>query len=109
MNKILPILLVVVLSGCGSNLLEKCADDDMYMSFDFPNMEYYLVKSDYEKCEAQHQLEIMYQGCLEDAIREKFYSQPLEVRLKNYTYERGFQRCEIQKSKYPETFTTKWK
>jgi len=29
MNKILPIILVVVLSGCSGNIIEKCADDSM--------------------------------------------------------------------------------
>ena len=30
MNKILPIILVVVLSGCGKSPLENCADKLMY-------------------------------------------------------------------------------
>lgn len=109
MNKILPIILVVVLSGCGNNvkptsleLLEKCADENGYVylwknrtfmkSIGFDRYCTGLAESD---CKT-HLIEFL-------------TTKPLSEKLSFRGYENIFQTCEVDKSNYPETFDARWK
>lgn len=107
MNKLLPILLAVVLSGCGGtskSALEKCADSvvkyqaSLYKGIELTNDEYGLCgnATDRVRCNMQ--------------TRQNVYkSRPLEIKLKDYSYEKRFKDCEYDKTTYPETFDAKWK
>jgi hypothetical protein len=111
MNKLLPILLAVVLSGCGGtssgtskSSLEICADSYvelhsfLYNKIELTNDEYGLCgnATDRVRCNMQ--------------TRQNVYkSRPLEIKLKDFRYEKDFQQCELNKNKYPETFKSKWK
>jgi hypothetical protein len=104
MNKLLPILLVVVLSGCGGNAkttLEKCADN---LTVDRWQNEYFMKSINYSK-ECRFDAE----ACHKQFIKDSFLTKPLSEKLTNWRYEETFQGCELSKSRYPETFKSKWK
>jgi hypothetical protein len=107
MNKLLPILLVVVLSGCSGNPLEKCADDGIKYEFKFfRDKGYILTDSEYQSCREYGNRN---SGCHNKIFRDRYLNQSLDIKLKDYRYTTAFKKCEIEKTKYPETFKSKWK
>jgi hypothetical protein len=105
MNKILPIILVVVLSGCGGNTkttLEKCADN---LTLGMWNNIYFMESINYsDDCRFEKD-----KKTCQRFIKDSFLTKPLSKRLTNRSYENKFQGCEAAKSNYPETFDAKWK
>ena len=112
MNKLLPILLVVVLSGCGGNAkipLENCADNQAVFPTSYGMRPLWkhrtFMKSlgFYEKCILKRK----HAECKQHL--NEFLTKPLSEKLSFSAYEYRFQICEDIKSDYPETFESKWK
>jgi hypothetical protein len=139
MNKLLPILLVVVLSGCGGNAkttLEKCADSTAEKegmswkltqreqdAIDMPEDEY---TSKYfgsgmraiKKAQEYNKEMYGYRNPFEDDLYgyknlRKFALIKSKVTLKdklsNDDYEYYFRQCEDNQSRHPKTFDARWK
>ena len=124
MNKLLPILLVVVLSGCGSSpdvTLEKCADVEfkeiMLWNFNTTQKKFLaMTYSEYIEYAEKNLSNI--RGLSDEAFRgvkkmekekNEFYKKTLSQKLESKRYTDMYKKCEIDKSKYPETFNAKWK
>lgn len=119
MNKLLPILLVVVLSGCGGELktpLENCADDKMGLSIQYES--YYndiltMPKKEFIKKYTKFDDIVMYNRAELHAIvykqNSKIRGLSLKSKLEHKEYEKYFKKCERERKGYPATFDAKWK
>ena len=105
MNKLLPILLVVVLSGCGGEVkspLEKCADNHtLALWSDVKFMKSINFHNDCVKDKYHRQ-------CNQQFIKDNFLTKPLSKKIIDRRYERGFKICEANRSRFPKTFDAKW-
>ena len=119
MNKLLPILLAVVLTGCGGEVkspLENCANVALNLNFELTEKEIdsiELSQDEYEKKWNTSFSDIMWRIYKNEAER-KVRIQPLQDltlkgKLENKIYERNFKKCERERRRYPETFDAKWK
>ena len=107
MKKFLVILSICLLTSCSGMPLEKCADDGMKYEFDFfRDKGYILTDSEYQSCREYGNRN---SGCHNKIFRDKYLNQSLDIKLKDYRYTAAFKNCEIEKTKYPETFKSKWK
>ena len=120
MNKILPIILVVVLSGCGGatkTALENCADSEIISKFSMDiydkdalsmSREEFNKKYDYTRPSPNN-----YTVSLRIAQRKhealSYLDAALKIKLTKKTYLKWFQNCEISKKAYPESFDARWK
>ena len=139
MNKLLPILLAVVLSGCGGNAkttLEKCADSTAEKkggiswkltqreqdAIDLSEDEYiskYFVKRMVERSKTQREdkYDFDFDSYIDDSFRYKTIKEfalikskaTLKDKLSNDDYEYYFRQCEDNQSRHPKTFDARWK
>ena len=124
MNKLLPILLVVVLSGCGNSpevTLEKCADYEfkeiMLWNFNktqkkFLSMTYpeYLEYADKNLSNIRGISDDMFKGVKNmEKHKKEFFQKTLSQKLKYNRYTDMYKICEAEQSEYPKTFDAKWK
>ena len=137
MNKTLPIILVVVLSGCSGNTktpLENCADaESNYNATDDaislqPEMMQEILNHFYSEglvgdSKAEERGEYLKSIKKQDyydkrvdkyiddhnSAKNRFYSMPVQKKLKNSRYFYSFVECEKKRDEYPMTFDTKWK
>jgi len=120
MNKLLPILIVVVLSGFvvkAKSPLENCADYSLNIDYELTQEDKELLvltvdelynkyrhSSDskfewkYKKHRLKHKLKYQHLNNLS-----------LEEKIKNKTYKTKYQKCEQQKKMFPLTFYDTWK
>ena len=131
MNKLLPILLVVVLSGCGGEVkttLEKCADfsmkydddvrlnatdkDVLEMSVDEFYNKYPSAQQPYYNSLEEWKLNVWERAKkgadLKISVYGNFFDKSLQDKLTNYKYETYFKYCEDERKPYPQTFDAKW-
>jgi hypothetical protein len=119
MNKLLPILLVVVLSGCAGEVkspLENCADKKVGLSVQYKShyddiltmSKYHFIKK-YPRFDDK----AMYNSAELNATiykqSNKLRGLSLKSKLEYEGYESAFKECEYEKSRFPETFKSKWK
>tara|TARA_Y100000389_G_scaffold175637_1_gene186560 strand:+ start:234 stop:593 length:360 start_codon:yes stop_codon:yes gene_type:complete len=119
MNKLLPILLVVVLSGCGGEIkppLENCTDSEL--AFNYILTEYEtdsLIMTNKEFNEKWYEKRSLTDFKTVNArarwkvANKDFLSLELSEKLKDSFYEKYFKKCERKRRSYPETFDAKWK
>ena len=122
MNKLLPILLVVVLSACGGapkTPLENCADNSMN---DDIKMDGYMDRAILESSKEDFMnkyanskiLDVVGYDMLLRIAKEKeayigFLDLSIQDKLQDRDYEKYFKKCERKRRSYPETFDAKWK
>tara|TARA_Y100000389_G_C17436464_1_gene505837 strand:+ start:144 stop:518 length:375 start_codon:yes stop_codon:yes gene_type:complete len=124
MNKLFPILLAVVLGGCGTSpdvKLEKCADvkfkDIMLWNFNKTQKKFlamtlgeYLEYAEKNLSNTRGLSDEAYIGIKKmEEEKNEFYKKTLGQKLEYKRYTDMYKKCEIDKSKYPETFNAKWK
>ena len=121
MNKLLPILLVVVMSGCGGEVktsLENCTDDSMKFEFEFSTLDKSILNSSKEDFMSEYgnssAVELIgYDAMLKIAKKNEEYIGFLDLsvqdKLQDRDYEKFFKKCERKRRNYPETFDAKWK
>jgi len=112
MNKLLPILLVVVLSGCGGEVkspLENCADVavNLYLLTERQIDSIELSDDEYKKKWKSVTLREIHKNIAKEKMALRDLA--LKGKLKNKQYETKFKKCERERKRYPETFDAKWK
>ena len=105
-SRLLPILLVVMLSGCGGEVkatLEKCADNKT-LATQSKNLKFMKSIGFDGRCSYSREV-----AECKAHLLEFLTTKPLSEKLSFGAYEYRFQLCEDDKSNYPETFDAKWK
>jgi len=112
MNKLLPILLVVVLSGCAGEVkspLENCADValNIYTLHEIEKDSIELSIDEYKKkWNSTTYIDIHKASAMQKMTLQGL---TLKGKLGNKNYETEFKKCERERRRYPKTFDAKWK
>ena len=123
MNKILPIILVVVLSGCSSSPLENCADK-IYKEKWGDGLKLNLSNQKFMPIYKNKYAEIMKESdeCYHDAdyvdtshcarqeerrfasLADEYLSQSINEKIQTNPYRSHYKQCEDKQKRHPKTF-----